>query len=178
MTVQKLFAAPGVGLAIDTETCYLYNRTGAVRNAGDIVMLDIADTDAGTDTSTTEGASSSILANAILPTTAQMGAVSAAGAAQQQGTVFFIVAEDNVADDALMKCVVEGAFVKASLVDSGTDITIGQCLYPINGSAQLTNLAAAAGQKCVAVAQEATAVTGLFKVWFSGRVGFGRHVVS
>lgn len=176
MTSQKLFAAPGFGLAIENEYVYVYNRTGATRNAGDVVMLDITDADAGTDTSTTEGASTSILSNALLPTTALMGAVAAAGAAQDVGGIFLLVVEDGVADDGLMKCLVEGAFVKAQL--QAVAVTIGQCLYPANGVATLTNIAPS-GCKCIARAQEANAsAAGLFRVWFSGRVGFGNTAAS
>lgn len=169
----KNIAAPGIGFSPKSEDCRVWNRSGA-RVKGDVVMLDFNDSDAGTDTDTTEGDSSSAYANAVLPATVGIGSLSGA-ANYHPGSIFGVVLDDTAADDTAMNIRVKG-FVDVSV--TATAATIGVGLFPANGVSTLT-ATVTAGVKCLALLRQANASTaGVYPCLFDGVNGFGHMFAS
>lgn len=184
MNIQTM-GAPGVGPAFSHETCVVYNRTGATVVLGDVLMLDLYNSE------TTHG--SSLLqpnvdvgnavssarchpwGNAITPSSATtpsgLGAVGS-----DPGFIFGVVSSlmtGGGADDTKVQITLRGV-VEARLKQAPT---IGTDLYPENGVRTLQNVQTAAGQRCIArpaIGDGTTApynAAGTFLVLFDGLSG-------
>jgi hypothetical protein len=170
MTHLKPSCGPGVGLFFANEDTVVWNRTGAATAVGDLVMFDIADTQAETDTTLTEGSDSSTFGNVIQPTTAGIGAVGG------HGGYFFGIALEAVADNAKCKVRIRG-IVPANL--SSAAVTIGSMLVGANAASTLVAASTTAGVKRLAIAREANgSAAGTFSVLFDGINGFGATFAS
>lgn len=136
-----------IGQIEGTHGILAYNRTGAKRLAGDIVMLDVLQTATET-TGITEGSESSVFANVVLPATA--------------GLAFFpmYVCGEDIEDDAfglLIGCGDVDAMCKDD--DSATtDIDAGDGVSVLNGDHDLE--ASATGNRILGIALEDAAASG------------------
>lgn len=147
------------------DKAWVYNRTGAARAIGDVVMLDIAQTATET-TGTGFNDAAGIWANVVLPATAGLphgifavvsGLLSGAGA-----------------DNALMEVTFISPKIGVNVV--GTDAAAAyEALSPRNGADTLNSDANSASEKLVGIALGASAGSSeeLIDVMFNGWHPFG-----
>lgn len=142
------------GLEVANKDINCTNRTGSTMVVGDVVMLDMIQTDAGTSNSTL-GSTASCWANILVPTTAAIVA----------GLPLCVALETNV-NDAV------GAYRIEGIVDAKSTGTwvLGEELVAVNGQLHLDNTTAAT-EKIYAIALAAG--TAVQSCWFRGVGGFG-----
>jgi len=142
------------GLQVPNVDILCTNRTGSTMVVGDVVMLDMIQTDAGT-TNATLGDAASCWANVLTPTTATIVA----------GLPLCVALETNAND-------VVGSYRIEGIVDAkmaGTN-ALGDDLVGVDAALTLDQ-AVAATEHVYAVALEAG--TGVLSCWLRGVGGFG-----
>ncbi len=153
------------GAQPDQELVRVMNRSGA-RVVGDLVQFDLHQTDAAS-TTFTNGATTSGLANVILPATEGLlygwfGIVTIAGA-------------DNAAITICVRGKVRALVTGANLADEEADWLSAQ-----NGQDTIDTDVASGGEKILGVPLEATAGATAEMIWilFNGIEGFGNGAES
>lgn len=145
---------PGVGLWLGDVTAYMMVRGGAAA-VGDLMAVDVTDTDAGTTVGTALGTETSTFGNMVTPLTAHI--------------IYglFGVAMEAAADDA--RCL----FKFAGFVNiNGPATTVGLGYGAANASKIL--VATATTTKTLAIARETSATNPSIKSFaFNGISGFG-----
>ena len=175
MATQSATQRPGIGLDLSSGEGWVYNRTSATTLAiGDFVHTDDHDTTAGTTATgeNTPGGVGSFLANVILPTTANMGAV-ASGARCFGGFVQQLDPATNGAVGGLV-------FIKARgrvLVNTTGAVAVGAMLAGQDGVVTVDDTTVA-GACFVAKALVATSGAAQTSAYANCIEGFGASYAS
>ena len=155
-----------LGLSPDQQLVRVMNRTAAAATVGNLVMFDLHQTDAASTTFTT-GATTSGLANVIVPAT--------------EGLLYgwFGIVTQGGADNAEIEVCVRG---KVQALVTGTNLADEEAdwLSGINAQSTIDTDVASGGEKILGVPLEATAGATAESIWilFNGIEGFGSGAES
>jgi len=113
-----------VGDSIERQTIKAYNRSGATRKKGDILMADLLMTATET-TSIVLGDEANVLANLVVPATAGLATFP-----------MYVLLDDTVADNKIGEWLVSGPMAEISARDDDvatTDVDAGDGIAILNG---------------------------------------------
>ena len=144
----------GLGWTVPTDTCRVYNRSGAAVSKGDVMMFDFAQTATET-TDSLLGSDSSSFANTITP-----------GGTQAVQFACYGVCLDDIADNGTGRIAVRGR-LRVNTADVGVGVALG--ITPSSHQLRDPGLA----EKVVGISLENNAAAGLTDVLFDGINGFG-----
>jgi|GEM_PF-6932466 len=177
MGMNQYVQGPGYQLDIPKEYRRVQNLSGATLVVGQVVMFDLL---GATVTDSVEEYNANRI-EGVVKQPATIGCIGPTGSGAPALFWFAIVTDlldgeastgtTPGADTMPVKVLVRGR-VKATYVDSATDVVVGDAMFAVNGAYTLTNIAPARG-KVIGIACEATAAAGDFWTLFDGIYGWG-----
>lgn len=178
---SRNWATVGFGYQPEYIGGWVYNRTAATLAVGELIMLDMLGADGASSKAFTAATDSVVggnawpLAQALTPTTAGIGALSASA-----GVIFGVV-DDVLAggglDDTLMHVCFKG-IVKIKMAGTAGSGEYGKPISGANAVRTVTTTVSVAVKQLGKIIEDATTANALSTCLFNGVEGFGNEAAS